>query len=416
MTLIYAEKRESLIYILGDTFWTRAGSQELPTWALDPLVKVIPVLPDVTVAYAGNANAAENAIREITKNGSGSVPAVLLKAHQESLAGEDEQSAVEFLMAERSPMKLTQMKRGKMEDVESCFLGSTANFSRFQEFRHRTEQNPQPDTSFNITQLPEDCSETDCARYSDALTAFQLTLRSPVESECGGFCVPYIISKDSSGFMMYLENYRGPISDQELGLSGSGTVPLNDQYSGGYQLIFNGSAASFSAHFVNGNFAFIHRGFDANGLETSKFTGQDPYDVAHEAETAGIPAAISSWTSTRNDAVKIRQLFSQGNFVRAEDLIRASSAALANRLSKQAEGKPLDFEQGIVEPLHSAGDLSVSIDDLNHIGFLLEARAVYFERSGKFSDATKAKKELKTWRDQIQSVRFKMSFTNISRT
>lgn len=406
MTLIYAERRDDMIYFLADTFWERPLTGEQRSWSLNPLVKLISLRSGVLVAYAGNSDQAERAIEQSINAPQPDLLELLIASHLESRLHGNE---VEFLVAFQDDLTLVQIKNGAAATVTNSFLGSAANFNRFQSVRHSGCGSDFDQTMISVVDLPEGCSPESCNRYSSAMHAFQATISEPVDEECGGICVPYILTRARGSFMHYLGVWRGAIQEQELSLDGSGSVPFNDPFNGQCILAFGGHASGFFAHFVEGGFAFVHRGFSEDRLSARIIRGVDPYDVADELTRRGMPAGFSTWRSAERDASKIRNLINSRQSERAAKLITESATSLAKRLSSTDQLQNVSFDEGFLQPLREFVSIECSLDDLNHLGFLIQARFVVLQQGGDGAVAANAQKEWNSWREMSSALRFRIS-------
>lgn len=406
MTLVYAQKLTDCILFFADTFSEVSLTKKKTHWYLEPIVKVIPILDNWVIAFAGNSHTAETALMILHEDIELDVREHLLKVHLDSLNSEAE---VEFAIADKSNLRLDLIKEGRIQEVSTCYLGSKTAFEIFQEVRHDQSYNHISELTFtNINCVPEGISESSQNAYSSLLSSFQAALLSP-DNTFGGFTVPYLIKSDKSLYMGYLQNFRGPIDDVEIGITGVGIIPHNDQLNGGYQLIFGKGERCFSAHFVNGNCGFIYHSFENNKLEPAKLTNIDPYDFWYEANKSGCNPPIISWKSPHNDVRKSRQLMQTYQLERAQNLIDEISSDLSKKLTSQGGDISIDLSESILKSLSEQPEIIVTIPDIDLISNLFDLRLNLYRLQGNLEKYSEIHREWITWHDQLSKARFAIS-------
>ena len=105
-------------------------------------------------------------------------------------------------------------------------------------------------------------------KYSVYLKAFhELVLENDLD--VGGFCVPYVATKKTAEFAIYMESYRSDLSPEDLNegreADGSNTIDLQfyRQDTGAFTINFGGNQHSFSMEIPQ---LRKHIAFDAKGL------------------------------------------------------------------------------------------------------------------------------------------------------
>ncbi len=399
MTFVYAERLQSLTYVIADTFWE--SSQESKAWTLRPCVKIVPLPMNKTAAFAGRIDLAEEAFKAIFADHDEDPVEKLLVANVMS------NQQVDFLLIDQDDLTLTVIKNGRAENKQNAFLGSQPAFEQFQKLRHSNDALLHETTHIEVAGIPVG-DEADQSRYAQSFDAFKKALIDVSDDKFRGFAIPYVATRENAAFMHYLQIFRAPVMDQELSLFGEGTITFNDTFNGGYNLVFSGEPKTFSACFPSGQFALVHRGFEANALWTETMRFRDEYDLGFDLEEIGMTLGIRTQASPSNDAYKINQYLNEGRLDRAAALFDRSIKALQKKINQKESTLQSPSGLSLLEWIEKQGEIELTVQDLNHIRQLLDLKVRLLSIKGDANALQLAQREVVTWNDFCEKLKFSM--------
>ena len=407
MTIVYAEKLDDLIFVLADTFWERPLLGQSRDWRMEPLSKIVNLENKVTISFSGNADLASTAISRVRESNCLGTRSLLLNAHLAS------GKTVDFVLVDHENFSLILISDGVSTEVRNCHLGSPRGFTKFQELRHgESDHEIAAQTMLSLVRSPDGVSDTSSGRYSHSLKKFQQTLvqSNEPESDWGGFAVPFYLNSAGWTYGSYLENTRAPLDTVELSPAGPSAVPHNDLISGGYQIGFTGSNLGYAAHFVNGGFGFIYRGFEQQALQIAKYTQVNPYNFALEAEKIGC-SSFGTWRSAINDSVQLYNFVAQSSTDGIRFLLKFREEELLGRISSSSAGQFVDFSQGVLAALNRAGEFELVPETLNLITFVVLARSELAKLCDDKEKWRKTLRELAIWQQTVAAMKFSTKFS-----
>lgn len=225
MTLVYARRSGSRVYVLSDTGSEAFGMANHPI--SNPIFKIRLWHQRTFLALAGNVELAKKAI-SIT--GAGKTPdqlAAELAAFQAPLGVE----APEFLLGTLDGARLWRIRDGAYERIDVGYIGSRQAFERFSELR----QNPADENVAMLTIVHHPDGQED-PQFGADFAAFRLLLEEG-RSGAAGVAIAFSAQPKLATFVTYLAFKRPALQQQELDERRQGdgwcTVPNNDEWNGG---------------------------------------------------------------------------------------------------------------------------------------------------------------------------------------
>jgi tetratricopeptide (TPR) repeat protein len=276
MSLVVVRKFENQLSIVSDTKLSYAY-HEIKNQKTNPsegVIKTVILRPDVTISFAGEIEAAENALSEISTNTSVEKIIDILKFyHKQS------NFKTEFLLCFASPeVSIYKFKNNQYGIVESSWIGDSKAFNEFQSNMMGTRKKPKKEKkSSQKNNLSVDGRPTILFEQMGLLMEQQInSLFSKMSSamdevintssvDCvGGFKVQ-VVFKEIFFYNFYLHTYRS-----EFSLVGEGThnISHGDASEGAYTINFFGGSLDYlsvALHIKQAELGIIYHRKD-NGL------------------------------------------------------------------------------------------------------------------------------------------------------
>ena len=248
-----ARKFESQLSILSDTKLTYAyhevkGQKTNPS---EGVIKTIIIRPDVSISFAGEIEAAEKALSEISTNTSVEKIIETLKFyHKES------NFKTEFLLCFASPdATIYKFKNNEYGIVQSSWIGDQKAFNSFQSNVMGTQKKPKKEKkSSQKKNLPAgnkpamvfeemnlSMEQQTNPLFSKLSSAMDEVITDSTIESVGGFKV-HVVFKEKFFYNFYVHTYRS-----EFALLGEGAhnISHGDAAEGAYTINFFGAASDF---------------------------------------------------------------------------------------------------------------------------------------------------------------------------
>lgn len=379
MSLIIAKKiaTSNTFIIMGDTKLTDVVKKttEHPK---DGVIKSIIINSQLCISYAGEVYFATEALMEI---GIGTqhkncIIDILKKYNHKS------QQSTDFICCFGNPyFELIQIKDGKANIVDNCWIGSYNGFKLYQSFfiNHKSTNNISADTSIRIVELLNDFDEEENKLYSDMFNCMSEVINDPSIEEVGGFIVPIAYHNTSFEYKSYTFSFRSAIDSIELNdiFKNGQSVPINlleGACKGGYCVNFISSNISKVAIYLyQGNQGYVYERKDYKLMYPTLYLECDEIDFFDTIRAEH--NLFSSYTFLHN-IINFKEKgineFNCGNFSKAIEFFdRAIKMASTNwgvQLNNNKQFKNLsDF-------LLEIGQAKIKIEDANHL------KIVFFNR------------------------------------
>ena len=257
MTLVVAKKVDNNLIMVGDTKLTYEHiDRNRPS---DGTVKIIKLSQTIALAYAGNPDFAEDALKEIGASTDISfVESVLLKHHVEN------NGATDFILAiGAESATLTVIKNLEVNECENAWIGSASGFRSFQMSflsYEPAEKDASQGTNIKITQLPETNNQLTRDTYSKMFIAMSKVVDNPDVPEVGGFVIPIVFENNEFRYPLYLQIFRNPIDiSAEVPNGGRSTVSFGTVEDGAFAVNFSGgNSFELAIHFPHGNVGLLY--------------------------------------------------------------------------------------------------------------------------------------------------------------
>ena len=260
MSLIYARKLDSLIYIIADTWSVTPARHEIHSAIQDPLVKILNISDTMSFAFYGDTYFLE-------KMALSTSPDHLVERLAE--IAREASGHIDFVVIDRDAWKLLHITERGIFDKPAVLLGSNAATNRLQTERRRA---PAPHgLALHIVRHPSDQRTEESTQFAKDVMAFSRAIETNCD-DSGGIAVPYVMTRDTSSFATYATHIRAALSEQETAPSEHTeewrTVRLQDSFNGGMTLCFGGGPDWFAYYLREPRFGFIRKYRSGTGPES----------------------------------------------------------------------------------------------------------------------------------------------------
>lgn len=258
MSLIVSRIVGNRVIFMGDTKLTFPYFDK--KHPKDGVVKITIISPQICIAFAGEVENADKALKEIGQEQSKEkIVETLLKHPINSVQQTD------FIICSGKPqLELLEIKHGQVKSTTTTWIGSQNAFNNFQKYLHSPElliNNIKDVAVFKLTPTPFDSTDEVKDLYSRMFEAMNGVIEDDSIPEVGGFVIPVIFEQGRFEYLPYTHSYRRPIViDKTFPKNTSVSIGWENTEQGGYCINFIGSTKSkIAIHFHQGNLGVLYQ-------------------------------------------------------------------------------------------------------------------------------------------------------------
>ncbi|MEX1376128.1 MAG: tetratricopeptide repeat protein [Eubacteriales bacterium] len=221
MTLIVARLIDDKIIIVGDSkrIYSHKCIEHYDQNQLTKgIIKSIILSDYICLNFAGNIKYLERAIAEINANQIiEDIVKILEKVSYNAISKNEE---AQFILAYYDgECKLLEIKHNETNKISAGWVGDYEGFRKFQEasLLNINVQSDGTDCYIKLRRLPDDFTDKQCDLYSKMIESMSTVIDEDCVDKVGGFVIPVIFSEGKFKYTSYLNIFRGPIKENEMG-------------------------------------------------------------------------------------------------------------------------------------------------------------------------------------------------------
>lgn len=396
MTLVIAQKIESLIFLYADTFSINDYTRESVNWFQQPMKKIFPLNDRFVFGFSGNPYYMIKLIRDMQNNKPKTIEQV------KELWGENQE--IDLIVADAIDHELYRMSDRGVECINACYVGSPTGFEAYQRFRH--EGIPQDYANFSVVRMPEGATPNGHEVFGHAHQAFQAVMFE-TDGTFGGIPISYVMTPQEQRFGTHCAVYRGPLKEEELAPGRWTSMGFRDAVEGQFIASVWGSQAISAIYFPNARLGFLGSNDRENPTEYARHAQIDGYDFTYESEQYGAGAGISTWDSWQNSFHKVQQYVREGNQKKAHYALKKLHGQITHQIKAWNE----DFDENnenFHESISECGNVTINISMVNAISAYYVSKIEFSKRfEGAISRDLSLQKN--AWDTMVADLRFQVS-------